>query len=79
MKLEKKVAKLLQEEDSAVVIKEIIRQLEMPQVLLQISNIFVAKSGGIQDKPTSRLWLKRAKAVHAIMDEMIEENLNNIE
>jgi len=76
MKLEKKIAKLLNEHELSVVIEQLIVQAGMAKVLLQISNRLCFKSSG--KDAASKAWLKRAKAVHSVMQEIeAEEKLEN--
>lgn len=71
MKLDKKINKLLSEHELREIMDQIISQAGLPKVLLQISNRLCYKGGG-KDK-MAKVWLKRAKLIHGIMEEIETE------
>lgn len=71
MKLDKKIGKLLSEHELREIMDQIVSQTSFSKVLLQISNRLCYKGNG-KDK-TAKVWLKRAKLVHDIMEEIKKE------
>lgn len=71
MKLDKKISKILSEHELREVMDQIISQASFSKVLLQISNRLCYKGNG-KDK-AAKTWLKRAKLVHDIMEEVKKE------
>lgn len=76
MKLDKKLAKIIEENGQYEVFKVLTNQTGIVELLLQVSNRLCHIAS--QDKAQSKLWLKRAKAVHNIMTEIENETKETV-
>lgn len=72
MKLDKKVTKLLEEYGLASIMIELVGQEGLTNVMLQVSNRLVFK-GSHPEKNEAKKWMKRAKVIHEVIDEIEAE------
>ena len=72
MKLEKKVVKLLSDHELKDIMDHLIAKVSLPKLLLQISNRLCYKAN-TNDKQKAKVWMKRAKLIHTIMEEIEKE------
>lgn len=80
MKLEKHIEKLIAFHSPDLVATNVIRAVSCPKVLLQISNYCMLKSNEgrtLGDKDQEKIWRKRAKIIHDVMEEIENETKNS--
>lgn len=73
MKLDKKIAKLLEEHGIVSIMEQLVAQSGLTNVMMQVSNRLVYKGSG-KDKAEAKKWTKRAKVVHGVIDEIEAEH-----
>jgi hypothetical protein len=77
MKLDKHIGKLMVIHGRDPFLTTVIKAVDSTKVLLQLSNYFMLKSSEgriLGNKDQEKIWRKRAKTIHDIMEEIEAEN-----
>lgn len=81
MRLDKHIGKLMVIHGRDPFLSTVIKAADSTKVLLSLSNYFMLKSNegrNLGKKDMEKIWRKRAKTVHDIMEEIEEENPNSV-